>query len=238
MKLSIVIPTLQEESSLPRLLPLLLSRANKQENLEIIIADGQSKDRTKSAALNFVKESGFKNLVFINAPRGRGKQLHEGSKHATGDMLYFLHADSHPPEGYDTFIEQAFKNGHEAGCFRMRFRSRHWWLIIIGWFTRFSWKVSRGGDQSQFITRKRYDELGGYNTTIPFYEDYELIHRLYEKKQYHVIQQWLTTSARRYEETGVFKLQWFYLKIYWKKFNGASIQEIYDYYKKWCDPIN
>lgn len=235
MTISIIIPTFCEEASLSRLLPLLYKRATFPTTLEIIIADASPDDKTRLAAKEVLTKLEVKNFKVIEVPKGRGKQMHEASKIATGDILYFLHADSYPPRRYDYFIKQAVKNGHEAGCFRMRFRSNHWWLVLIGWFTRFSWKVSRGGDQSQFITRVLYNNVGGYNTEIPFFEDYDLIHKLYALEKYHVIPEMLSTSARRYRAVGVYKLQWFFLTIYWKKYRGASIDEIYVYYKKWCD---
>jgi hypothetical protein len=50
-----------------------------------------------------------------------------------------------------------------------------------------------------------------------------------------VIPKWLKTSARRYHEKGVLRLQWFYLTIYWKKYRGASMEELYQYYLSKCD---
>lgn len=235
MNISIIIPTFNEVESLNRLIPLLYRRATTPLSIEIIVVDASPTNVTKECALNALTNSGFKLFKVIDAPQGRGKQMHAGAQIATGELLYFLHADSHPPRRYDYYLKQAVMKGHPAGCFRMRFRSNHWWLVLIGWFTRFSWKVSRGGDQSQFITRVLYNNVGGYNTTLPFFEDYDLIHKLYALEKYHVIPEVLSTSARRYRAVGVYKLQWFFLTIYWKKYRGASIDELYVYYKKWCD---
>ena len=63
------------------------------------------------------------------------------------------------------------------------------------------------------------------------YEDNDIIRRLYEKNQFVVIKKWLTTSARRYEEYGVWKVQYVFLQIYWKKYRGASPDELYSFYK-------
>ncbi|KQC32704.1 glycosyl transferase family 2 [Nonlabens sp. YIK11] len=232
--MSIIIPVLNEEHGIFNLLELLKDRANDPKNIEFVVVDGGSIDNTISEVQRF--SSSFQDLAVkcVDSAKGRGVQLHNGSLAASHDIFYFLHADSHPPKGFDSYILKAIAAGHPAGCFRMRFRSWHWWLIIIGWFSRFSWKASRGGDQSQYITRELYHQIGGYDTTVPIYEDYLLINKLYNINTYHVIQKWLTTSARRYEEVGVLKLQWFYLTIYWKKRNGSSIDEIYEYYLKWC----
>ncbi|BAO55288.1 glycosyl transferase [Nonlabens marinus S1-08] len=232
--MSIVIPVLNEEAGIYNLLELLVDRANDPKQLELIVVDGGSIDDTINEINKFARDHSHIHVKAVDSEKGRGVQLHNGALVASQDLLYFLHADSHPPSNYDEHIYKAIATGNPAGCFRMRFRSWHWWLIIIGWFSRFSWKASRGGDQSQYITRQLYDQIGGYNTTVPIYEDYLLINKLYEMDTYHVIQKWLTTSARRYEEVGVLKLQWFYLTIYWKKRQGESIEEIYTYYLKWC----
>lgn len=233
--ISIIIPVLNEEASIIKLLEDLKGKLASLETTEFLVVDGGSTDATVSLVQEFINSHEKVRLKIIHSKKGRGVQLDTGAKHATGDILYFLHVDSFPPVGFDGAIKDAVANGHPAGCFRMKFETTHPWLKIIGWFTRFSWKVSRGGDQSQYITAALYKELGGYNTSIPIYEDYDLIRRLYEKGTYHVIQKWLYTSDRRYREVGVMKLQWFYLKIYWKKYRGASIDEIYQYYLSKCN---
>ncbi|AZQ42821.1 TIGR04283 family arsenosugar biosynthesis glycosyltransferase [Nonlabens ponticola] len=233
--MSIVIPVLNEETGIYSLLKLLLRRAHDPQSLEFIVVDGRSVDDTLSEVKRFATDHSHQRIRVIESDKGRGLQMHNGALAAQYDTFYFLHADSHPPKNYDLYIHNAIKIGEPAGCFRMRFRSWHWWLVIIGWFTRFNWRASRGGDQSQYITRGLYEQLGGYNTDVPIYEDYLLIHELYDLEHFHVIPKWLTTSARRYTDVGVFKLQWFYLTIYWKKRRGASIDEIYEYYLKWCD---
>jgi len=233
--MSIVIPALNEERGIFNLLELLVDRASDPMSLELIVVDGGSVDETLSEIRRFSKIHPSIDVKSVDSEKGRGIQLHNGSVAAKHDIFYFLHADSHPPQDYDLHIKKAIAAGKPAGCFRMRFRSWHWWLIIIGWFSRFSWKASRGGDQSQYITRELYDQIGGYDTTVPIYEDYLLINKLYELETFHVIQKWLTTSARRYQDVGVLKLQWFYITIYWKKRHGASIHEIYEYYLKWCE---
>lgn len=233
--ISIVIPVLNEESSIIQLIQHLNDFAKDASRLEFVIVDGGSRDKTVELLHNFSKTNNEMSIKVISSEKGRGKQLHNGSKEATREILYFLHADSYPPKNYDQLIIDAVEKGNFAGCFRMKFMSRHPWLIIIGWFSRFSWKASRGGDQSQYITRKLYDEIGGYNTEIPIYEDYDLIARLYDREQYYVIPKWLKTSARRYHEKGVLRLQWFYITIYWRKYRGASIDELYQYYLSKCD---
>lgn len=223
MKLSIIIPVLNEEETIAELLQYLKQNSSSENIAEIIVVDGGSNDNT----VNLVKSS---EAVLITSAKGRAKQMNTGAKHATGDILYFLHADSFPPKGFDQFILDEVKKGNEAGCFQMRFDHNHWWLRLASWLTKFSWRACRGGDQSQFITRKLFDEIGGYDESYIIYEDNILINELYKRKQFVVIPHWLTTSARRYEEAGIWKLQYHFWTIYVKKWFGASADDIYEYY--------
>ena len=67
------------------------------------------------------------NITLISSPKGRAKQMNLGAKNAKGDIFYFLHADSLPPNRFDKFIIDEVKKGNKAGCFRMQFDSAHWW---------------------------------------------------------------------------------------------------------------
>jgi hypothetical protein len=156
-----------------------------------------------------------------------------GSKVATGTILYFLHADSFPPKNFDQYIINEVEKGHLAGCFRMQFNHSHWWLRLAGWLTQFHWRACRGGDQSQFITKNLFHEIGGYNENYIIYEDNILINELYKRKQFKVINKKITTSARRYEKHGIWKLQYHFWTIYVKKWFGASAEELHNYYKKY-----
>ena len=124
------------------------------------------------------------------------------------------------------------KNGNSAGCFKMKFDSNHWWLKLAGWLTQFKWRVSRGGDQSQFITKELFENIGGYDERFIVYEDNDLINKLYAMKQFVVIQEWISTSARRYNTNGICKLQYHFWMIYIKKWFGASSTELLNYYNK------
>ncbi|MGM5469512.1 TIGR04283 family arsenosugar biosynthesis glycosyltransferase [Flavobacteriaceae bacterium LMO-SS05] len=224
--LSIIIPILNEEATIGKLLQHLIENSSQKNISEIIVVDGGSTDRSES----FVRQ--FKEATFLKSEKGRAKQMNFGAKHATGTLLYFLHADSLPPKHYDRLIIHEVQKGHLAGCFKMKFDSSHWWLKLAGYLTRFSWRASRGGDQSQFITKALFNTIGGYDERFVVYEDNDLINKLYAIKQFVVIQEWITTSARRYETNGVWKLQYHFWAIYVKKWFGASSDELLAYYNK------
>lgn len=223
--ISIIIPVLNEETGILKLIDHLRRKAFFPKN-ELIIVDGGSSDTTAEILRD------LSDIIFINSEKGRAKQMNKGAQIAKFDVLYFLHADSYPPEYFDALILDEIENGNDAGCFQMKFDLDHWWLNFMGWFTKFNHKACRGGDQSLFITREEFQNLNGFNESFIVYEDNELIGRLYKKDKFTVIPAQVTTSARRYEEVGLWKLQYCFAIIYLKRFMGASPEELYSYYKR------
>lgn len=222
--ISVIIPILNEEETIGRLLQHL--RDASKTSIEIIVVDGGSTDNSK----NIVKN--FSNVTLLESEKGRAKQMNFGAQRAKGTILYFLHADSFPPNDFDALILKEVINGHKAGCFRMQFDSKHWWLCFTGWLTRFNWRACRGGDQSLFIVKELFENLGGYDENYIIYEDNILIHLLYKRNEFVVIPKTLKTSARLYQKHGIWKLQYHFCKIHIKKLLGADANELHEYYKK------
>lgn len=240
-QLSIIIPILNEAKTIGKLLHYLEENSSDENISEIIVVDGGStdgsqeilskSDRFSSSTETLVKVD--KPFRFVISSKGRAKQMNRGAKHATGNILYFLHADSFPPKDFDKLIISEVKKGNLAGCFRLQFDSNHWWLRLASWLTQFHWRACRGGDQSQFITKKLFEDIGGYDENHIIYEDNILINALYQRKQFKVINKKLITSARRYQEKGMWRLQYHFWTIYVKKWLGASADDLYNYYKKY-----
>lgn len=225
MKLSIIIPVYNEAAHIRELLFCLKQNLKYPDNCELILVDGGSTDDTYS----MLKQEQAIKLLF--ADKGRGVQMNTGAIEAKGEILYFLHADSYPPKHFDELIFEEVNKGNEAGCFKMKFRSKHWWLFLAGWFTQFNLKFFRGGDQSLFVSKEWFRQLGGFSEDNPIFEDVYFIRKLYRERHFTVIQHWISTSARRYEENGVARLQYHYWRMYVKNWLGASSKELMDYYK-------
>ena len=81
MRLSVIIPTLNEATDLAR----TLASVRAQKPYEVIVVDGGSTDATRTAAAAADR--------FLTAPRGRAVQMNAGAALATGDFFLFLHAD-------------------------------------------------------------------------------------------------------------------------------------------------
>ncbi|WP_378178904.1 TIGR04283 family arsenosugar biosynthesis glycosyltransferase [Aquimarina sp. SS2-1] len=232
MKISIIIPILNEAATICKLLSHLIKIANSETNIqEIIVVDGGSVDGSQDIIENFANTQKT-SIQLISSEKGRAKQMNIGAAEASGEILYFLHADSFPPNGYDKDILAEIHNGNEAGCFRMKFDSNHWWLRFLGWLTQFESKRCRGGDQSQFITTSLFKEIKGYDEAYIVYEDNDLVDRLFAINKFVIIPKYVVTSARRYREVGVWRLQYHFLNIHMRRWLGASSEELYRYYKE------
>ncbi|PKV48156.1 rSAM/selenodomain-associated transferase 2 [Aquimarina sp. MAR_2010_214] len=232
MKISIIIPILNEAETISNLVSHIIRYCNAKDNIkEIIIVDGGSDDGSRDV-VNTIIENETIAIRLIISKKGRAKQLNAGGNVAKGDILYFLHADSFPPQGFDTDILKEVKKGNNAGCFRMKFDSNHWWLRFLGWLTQFRSKRCRGGDQSQFITTSLFEQIDGYDESFIVYEDNDLVDRLFAINQFVIIPKHVITSARRYEEIGIWRLQYHFLNIHMRRWMGASSEDLYRYYKE------
>lgn len=89
-RFSVIIPTLNEEKFLPKLLRSLVRQTVK--NFEVIVVDGQSTDRTVTVAKGFVRK--FSLTILVSDKAGVSRQRNMGAQVATTDWLVFVDADS------------------------------------------------------------------------------------------------------------------------------------------------
>jgi rSAM/selenodomain-associated transferase 2 len=231
-KISIIIPILNEAKIINNLLQHLLENASIENLSEIIVVDGGSTDGSQEMVEHFIASSVFDSIQLLTSAKGRAKQMNAGAKVATGNILYFLHADAFPPKHFDEYIIQEVEKNNLAGCFRMQFDHNHWWLRLASWLTQFRWRACRGGDQSQFITKTLFNDIGGFDESYVIYEDNILINELYARKKFVVIQLKINTSARCYKRNGIWRVQYHFWAIHIKSWFGASAKELQRYYKK------
>jgi len=229
--LSIVIPVLNEEATIGKLLETLPALLTRPDECEIIVVDGGSVDQTRSIAIRKAERLRV-TIHWLESDKGRAIQMNYGASFAGGDILYFLHADSLPPKGFDQYIYTAVSDGKKAGCFRLKFDKAHPLLQFSGWFTRFNWKFCRGGDQSLFITRSLFDQLDGFNERYKVYEDCEFINRIYSAAGFTVLKGHVVTSARKYQANGTWRLQYHFTLIHIGKWLGRDPEELYRYYQR------
>lgn len=167
--ISVVIPCLNEAAALPALLCAL---AREDEAHEIIVADGGSSDATVALA----RAAGVR---VISAPSGRGAQLAAGAAAASGDVLWFLHADTRVPYGAMRAIRRALAApGVVGGNFRLLFDGVTRFDRFLTWFYGAIRRLGLFyGDSGIFVRRKTYEALGGIKA-LAIMEDHEFARRL------------------------------------------------------------
>lgn len=225
LKISIIIPVFNEEAYIGRILKYLGLNTSIKNLKEIVVVDGGSTDGTISIANSY-------GATIINSEKGRAKQMNVGAKFASGEILYFLHVDTFPPKNFTYSILNALENGYGSGCFRMRFDSKHLFLKFFAWCTRINYLICRGGDQSLFILKSVFETTKGFNEDYTIYEDIEFIGRLYSKTNFKILPQYVQTSARRYREKGLVRLQYHFGIIHLKNYLGEGPEDLYDYYRR------
>ena len=196
LRLAIVVPTLNEEVALRRLLPRVLALAPAPD--EVVVTDGGSTDRTVEVA----RELGAR---VVTGPPGRGGQLTRGAEATTADILLFLHADTELPADGIERIRAALATGAAGGGFSVRYDAPPLLLRLFGerlidLRTRLTgWPL---GDQAQFVTREAFRALGGYRDW-PILEDLDFARRLRRQGRTVLITSPVITAARRFQEQGV-----------------------------------
>lgn len=194
--ISIIVPSLNEASNLPGLL-----HASEQVK-ELIVVDGGSKDDTVTVA----QALGFKVLQESGAG-GRGAQLNRGAANASGSILLFLHADTLLPTGFHEAVDRCLENPKTIlGAFRLQVKNgaRLLRLALICANLRSTILQLPYGDQSLFIRRQDFVDMGGF-PEIPIMEDYIFVQQAKKRGKIKTLDEAVITSARRWQRLGVFR---------------------------------
>ncbi len=176
--------------------------AHKQRNkFEVIVVDGGSKDDSLQVAQNLGVQ------VLQSKERSRACQMNLGANRASGEILYFVHADTRVLPSFFTDITKTVDSGVPSGCFAYSFDSESRLLKVNSWFTQFNGLLSGGGDQTLFVKRDVFEALGGFDESYCIMEDFEFVRRLKKKYRFHVIPKKITVSARKYKSNSWIRVQ-------------------------------
>lgn len=211
MELSVIIPTFNEELTIRKTLDAVSRLVNVDE---IVIVDGGSKDKTVEIIESYTMTKPFQLIKFGEA--NRGKQMHEGTKHASGEIFWFLHADTRPIQGSGRQIKQFMRYDEiVGGSFAIIFDGGSRWARFLTWLYPLLRSIGLVyGDSAIFARRSVYDEIGGFRN-FALFEDVDLYKRLLKKGRVEFINLPVTTSSRRFENRSFI---WTFLR--WSVFQG------------------
>ena len=194
MKVSIIVPTLNEELVLEK----TLTQFQQLSPHELIVSDGGSDDDTRNIAGRFSHR-------VITGSAGRALQMNVGADEATGDILLFLHADSRiEPESYRK-MQQCMQNPKWiGGAFTLCIESGKWSLKLIALLANIRSKYFglAYGDQGFFVRKEVFKDMNGFSP-LPICEDLDFYHRLRKKGAVILLKEKAHTSPRRWIKEGI-----------------------------------
>jgi glycosyltransferase involved in cell wall biosynthesis len=195
--ISIVIPVLNEEKLLPRLLQSLQDQSFK--DYEVIVADAGSTDNTVAIAQQF----GAKVVVGGVPSVGRNA----GAKEAKGDIILFLDGDLFLPQGFLKNSVQEFKERNLVVASYIllpekrfdRFLLNIWYNIPI----RLLERVLVHGAMGIMAQKEVFDAVGGFDPTIRLAEDMYFVRQAAKQGKFGLFRSsYLVVSVRRAKQDG------------------------------------
>ncbi|MEK6606800.1 MAG: TIGR04283 family arsenosugar biosynthesis glycosyltransferase [Myxococcota bacterium] len=191
--LGVVIPALDEAA----LLPALLARLCALPEIDVVVADGGSRDGTRELAA----AAGARVVL---APGSRGRSLAAGAAAARGEALAFVHADTRPPEGFERRIAGALADPRVVGgAFSLRIAAPGavYRVLEAGANLRMRALGLPYGDQLIFARRDAYARVGGFRD-LPICEDLDFARSLARLGPLAWIDASVAVSARRWQREG------------------------------------
>ncbi len=195
-QISVIIPTLNERDSLPT----TLASASTTPEVEVVVADGGSRDGTIQIAHDF-------GCRVVSTSPGRARQMNVGAEESQGEYLIFLHADTLLPREFQGCVRETLADPEvAAGAFRLQIEGARGFLhlIAVGANRRSRYCQMPYGDQAIFLRSELFQEVGGY-PELPIMEDFELIRRLRRRGSIALTSSSVLTSGRRWKELGIWR---------------------------------
>ncbi len=218
-------PVYQDNSALLQLLTSLQQQHHRPE--QILVCDGAADPQCQQICQQF-------SAGWLASKPGRGAQLDLAARQATGDILWFVHADSQLAENAIELIHIAIANGQNGGWFQFSFIGQHGWLAtLIEKMT--NWRCKKGipyGDQGLFCLKSDYLKADGFEH-LPLFEEVRLVKRLRQLGQFLPLQQTIGVDARRWQHDGWVKriiLNRAFALLYML---GVSPHRLASWYRSW-----
>jgi rSAM/selenodomain-associated transferase 2 len=227
VRISIIIPVLNEAALIR---PFLSNLRERTHGAEIIIVDGASSDGTPRLAEDFCDR------VIRGGERSRAKQMNIGAEAATGDVLWFLHADAGVPlESLNEIARIMGDPKVSGGFFRIRLPTAPAVYRLTDSFAHYAGLLlgMRCGDHGIFCRRTAFVDVGGF-PDVPLMEDVEFFRRLRRCGRVAHSDKRIAASPRRYEVVGPTRLTLAYGLIAMLYGFGVPLQKLAQIYQRTC----
>jgi glycosyltransferase involved in cell wall biosynthesis len=208
---SIIIPTLNEEKFLPKLLTSLTRQTVK--NFDVVVVDGASADRTVAVARRFNKKLPL--TVVTCEKAGVSRQRNIGAKTAKSNWLIFVDADGVLLSNFIERIDRYIRTTHSQ-FFTTWFKADRddpshdiaTFLFLAGIEGGILIKKPWAPGPLTVVRRDAFNSVGGYNERITYGEDHELGVVIYKKKiPFRILREVLYSyNFRRYRREGTLKI--------------------------------
>ena len=239
MKLSIVIPALNEEKYLPTLLASLKDCAPHE--LDIIVVEGKSDDRTKEVAEEIAKTmpKPITLRAFTCDVRNVSVQRNLGAEYAKNDLILFLDADTRMPsrQTLEDLIAAYEASGAVVASCRFRPIEDDWrarvYFNLLYVFHKTMERIEPYAMGACIITHKHvFLRCEGFDHTIKVNEDANYCMRATEHGRFHILPVTIEASSRRFKKHGYLSMGFTYLKLFLSRtFHGEarSTKIIYEF---------
>ena len=223
LRISIILPVLNEAGALQAHLPLL--QEARAAGHELIVVDGGSRDNGPVLAAPLADR-------VISTQPGRARQMNAGAAVATGDVLLFLHIDTRLPDDAITLLQQHFAHRSvQWGRFDVRLSGGHPAFRVIETMINLRSRVSgvATGDQALFVRSALFRDIGGF-PAVPLMEDVAITKTLRRLARPLCLREQVTTSSRRWETNGIARtvlLMWWLRLLYVLGVAPARLHSMY-----------
>ncbi len=228
-RLSIIIPARNDSAALARTLDVLgrLVGANPVEVIVAASGDPEGTEREVAGRARLLWPGGSTRAALMNA----------GATVARGQVLFFVHADSLPPENALELIESALSDERVVGgAFEHCFAEAGWVLRAITWVNRIRYRLTRNyyGDQGIFVRASVFRKMGGYRD-LQILEDLDFSQRLKQLGRSVLVPVPLRTSGRRFIARGPWHTFFFIVWLLLLHTLGLDTER---YAKRWRGPAD
>lgn len=231
--LSIIIPTLNEAQYLEATIQAIKNRCVGDSKKEVIVVDAGSIDGTPEIASRL----GIRVLQIQGVGKGRVMALNYGAQEASGNILFFLDADSIPPRGYDAAIESVLEDKKVVGgAFDFALEGHEFGLRVVEWANRLRYHIwpRYYGDQGIFVRKEVFHKIGGYPLKH-ILEASQFCVNLKKEGEIALVRKPMLTSSRRFLNGGIYRVLGQDFKIWWLDLIGCSTEHLANAY--WQDNV-